>query len=200
MNSSVPRERPHVHCRQPEGIATDGSPSNHELGAEHGRLRRHFATARMCAIVSSVLSLSSGANGQAAPPAGHEDAAFDVMNLLAQHGLHDIENESWNAYGQFTYISSWKLPFRAPYTNANGSVNSLVPGAERSFTGSFTLFFGVGLWRGAEAYFVPEVIAERPLSELRGIGGAIQNFELQKTGAETPQLYRARTFLRQTIG
>ena len=151
-------------------------------------------------LASCLLLASAPAWAQAAPPAGHEDEAFDFMNLLAHHGLHDIDDESWNAYGQFTYISSWKLPFSAPYTNANGSINSLVPDAERSFTGTFTLFFGLRLWPGAEAYFVPEVIAERPLSELRGLGGAIQNFELQKTGSETPQLYRSRTFLRQTIG
>ena len=47
---------------------------------------------------------------------------------------------------------------------------------------------------------MPEAIAERPLSQLRGIGGAIQNFELQKTGSETPQIYRSRAFLRQTFG
>ena len=151
-------------------------------------------------LFAAVVFASPAARAQAAPPAGHEDAAFDVMNLLAHHGLHDIADESWNAYGQFTSISSWKLPFHAPYTNANGSVNSLVPDAEQSFTDSFTLFFGLRLWHGAEAYFVPEVIAERPLSNLRGIGGAIQNFELQKTGSETPQLYRSRTYLRQTFG
>ena len=153
-------------------------------------------------FVARTLLASVPASAQAAPPAGHEDEAFDFMNLLSQHGLHDIHDESWNAYGQFTYISSWKLPFHsgAPYTNANGSINSLVPDAERSFTGTFTLFFGLKLWSGGEAYFVPEVISERPLSQLRGIGGSIQNFELQKTGGETPQLYRARTFLRQTIG
>lgn len=122
------------------------------------------------------------------------------MNLLSHHGLHNVDDESWNIYGQFTYISSWKRPFKAPYTNVNGSTNSLLPGAERSFTGTFSLFFGLKLWRGGEAYFVPEVIAERPLSGLHGIGGAIQNFELQKTGGETPQLYLARVFLRQTFG
>ncbi len=121
------------------------------------------------------------------------------MNLLADHGLHDIHDESWNLYGQFTYISSWKLGFHAPYTNANGSPNSLLPGAERSFTASFTLFFGAHLWPGGEAYLVPEVISERALSGLKGLGGSIQNFELQKTGSSTPQLYRARTFLRQNI-
>ena len=138
--------------------------------------------------------------GQAAPPGPHEDIAFDVMNLLAHHGLHDLEDEWWNAYGQTTYISSWKLPFTAPYTNLNGSPNSLIPGRERSFTWSATLFLGAKLWAGGEAYFVPEVIALRPLSNLHGLSGTIQNFELQKGGSETPQLYRARLYLRQTIG
>jgi hypothetical protein len=150
-------------------------------------------------LASGLLLASGRAWAQAAPPAGHEDQAFDFMNLLAQHGLHNIDDESWNLYGQFTYISSSKLPFFAPYTNAYGSINSLVPDSERSFTGSFTLFFGLRLWPGGQAYFVPEVIAERPLSNLRGLGASIQNFELQKTGSETPQLYRSRTFLRQTF-
>jgi hypothetical protein len=151
-------------------------------------------------VAASIALAASRASAQAAPPAAHEDQAFDFMNLLAKHGLHDLEHETWNVYGQFTYISSWKRPFSAPYTNVNGSTASLVPDAERSFTGSFTLFFGTKLWPGGEGYFVPEVISERPLSKLRGLGGSIQNFELQKTGGETPQLYRARTFLRQTFG
>jgi hypothetical protein len=151
-------------------------------------------------IVARVVLAPAPASAQAGPPAPHENTAFDVMNLLAEHGLHDIDDETWNAYGQFTYLSSWKLPFRAPYTNKNGSINSLVPDAERSFTASLTLFLGLRLWPGGEAYFAPEVIAERPLSQLRGLGSSIQNFELQKTGSETPQLYRSRTFLRQTIG
>jgi hypothetical protein len=151
----------------------------------------------------------SPAFAQAAPPAAHQDAAFDVMNLLAHHGLHDIDDETWNAYGQLTVIGSYKPPFHAAYTNFNQPPSadpsmpngmSLTPDSEGGFTTSFTLFFGLRLWPGAEGYFVPEVIAERPLSHLRGIGGAIQNFELQKNGAETPQLYRSRTYLRQTIG
>jgi len=122
------------------------------------------------------------------------------MNLLTHHGLHNIDDERWNLYGQFTSILSWKLPFQAQYTNLDGSTNSLSPNFEQSFTGSFTLFFGLKLWRGGELYFVPEVIAERPLSKLHGIGGAIQNFELQKGGTETPQVYVARAYLRQTHG
>src|ERR1700722_18424579 len=122
------------------------------------------------------------------------------MNVLSDHGLHDTKSETWTASGQLTFIDSYKAPFSAPYTNANGSVNSLLPTAEQSFTGTLTLFFGVRLWHGAEAYLVPELISERPLSGLHGIGGSIQNFELQKQGSETPQLYRSRTYLRQTFG
>ncbi len=122
-----------------------------------------------------------------------------MMNLLTDLGHHDIVTESFNAYGQLTTISSWKLAFPAAYTNANGSPSSLLSEAERSFTTSATLFLSVSSWKNGEAYFVPEVIAERPLSGLHGLGGAIQNFELQKTGGDTPQLYRSRLFLRHTF-
>jgi high affinity Mn2+ porin len=151
------------------------------------------------AIVMRIAFASGPVRAQALPPAPHDDTAWDAMNELADHDLHDLNDESWNVYGQFSYISTWKLPFHAPYTNENGSTNSLDPDLERSFTGVFTLFFGLKLWKGAEAYFVPEVISERGLSNLRGLGGSIQIFELQKTGTETPQVYRARSFIRQTI-
>lgn len=164
------------------------------------RSARWPARALSAAFIARIFLASAPASAQAAPPAAHEDAAFDFMNLLAQHDLHDINRESWNAYGQFTYISSWHPSFSAPYTNANGSINSLVPDPERSYTDTATLFFGLGLWPGGEAYFVPEFVAETAFSQLRGIGGSIQNFELQKTGTPTGQVYRSRTYLRQTIG
>jgi hypothetical protein len=151
-------------------------------------------------VLGAALLLSpAAAHAQAAPPGGHEDAAFDFMNLLNHHDLHDIDDETWNAYGQFTYISSWHPAFPAPYTNANGSTNSLLNTPERSYTGTATLFLGVRLWPGAAGYLVPEFVAERPFSNLKGLGASIQNFELQKSGSEVPTLYRSRAFLRQTI-
>ncbi|MEO8767346.1 MAG: carbohydrate porin [Nitrosospira sp.] len=122
------------------------------------------------------------------------------MNLLAKKGLHDLEDEHWNAYGQFTYISSWKGALPASYTNLNGSTNSLLPGSERSFSGTATLYLGLKTWRGGEVYFVPEMISMRPLSDLKGLGGVIQNFEMQKGGSETPIYYRSRLFFKQTWG
>jgi high affinity Mn2+ porin len=151
-------------------------------------------------VLGSLLLASSLARAQNGAPAPRPEGQFSFMQLLADKGLHDIENESWNAYGQFTYISSWKPAFSAPYTNLNGSINSLLPTAERSFTGTATLYLGARLWKGAEGYFVPELITEQPLSQLRGLGGAIQNFELQKGGTSTPQIYRSRLFVKQTVG
>ena len=162
--------------------------------------------ARCVRLVPALLAIAAllrslPAHAQPSPPAEHRDDAFDLMNLLTYAGKHDLDDEAWNAYGQFTYISSWKLAFaRAPSYDINGSGNSLTPDAERSFTGTFTLFLGARLWPGGEVWLVPEVVAEQPLSGLHGLGGAIQNFELQKTGSPSPTLYRSRTYLRQTLG
>jgi len=122
---------------------------------------------------------------------------MDFMNFFAKRGLHDLTDERWNVYGQSTFISSWKAPFFAKYTNLNGSNSSLLPDFEYSFTWTFTLFAGVKLWPGAEVYFVPEVVSEQPLSGLKGLGGAIQNFELQKSGSTVPTVYRSRLYLQQ---
>lgn len=152
------------------------------------------------AFVLGVLLFAEPARAQAVDVSPHDDDAFDIMNLLAKKKLHDLKEERWNAYGQFTWISSVKAPFTAPYTNLNGSKNSLLPTEETSFTGTVTLYLGLKLWPGAELYEVPEIISEKPLSHLAGLGGVIQNFELQKTGSASPTLYNSRVYLRQTFG
>jgi len=155
---------------------------------------------RRCASLLCALPLALGiAWAQNGAPGAREDDEFSIMKVLTENGLHDTEDESWNAYGQFTYISNWKPSFPALYTNLNGSINSLLPTAERGFTGTVTLYLGLRLWHGAEFYAVPEVISERPLSQLRGLAGGIQNFELQKGGVETPQIYHSRLFVKQTV-
>ncbi len=154
---------------------------------------------RAALLLAGFLLASQTARAQSAPPAPRPDQQFDFMNLITAHGLHDIQNESWNAYGQFTWIQSGKLGFPAAYTNANGSNTSLLTGPEWGATVTLTLYTAARLWPGAEGYFVPEALSERPLSGLKGLGGAIQDFELQKGGTETPSLYRSRAYVRQTI-
>lgn len=126
-------------------------------------------------------------------------AAPDLMNYLSSQGLHDVHDENWNLYGQFTYIYFHKPPFPASYTNANGSNSSLRADAEDSFTQTLTVYLGARLWKGAELYVAPETISELTLSNLKGIGGATENFELQKTGSPSPTFYRSRLFLRETM-
>ncbi|WP_225893039.1 MULTISPECIES: carbohydrate porin [unclassified Methylomonas] len=128
-----------------------------------------------------------------------DDGNFSFMQLLADHDLHDMVDEHWNAYGQATYISSWKPAFPAQYTNLNGTPHSLLPNAERSFTGTVTAYFGLKAWQGGEIYLAPEMISELPLSDLKGLGGSIQNFELQKSGSVSATWYKSRFYLKQTF-
>jgi hypothetical protein len=152
------------------------------------------------AFIAASLVTATAARAEVSEPSRHPDVSFDFMNLLAHHGLHDLDDELWNAYGQLTGITQLKLPFSAPYSNVKGSQHSLSTSEEGSFTGTATFYVGLTLWPGGEGYVVPEIIAERPLSGLVGLGSTIQNFELQKTGGEAPAPYISRVYLRQTIG
>jgi high affinity Mn2+ porin len=133
-------------------------------------------------------------------PATSDETALGIMDHLSKTGHHDMSDETWNLYGQLTTIGFYKPSFHAAYTNVNGSNSSLKPIAETSFTQTLTFFFGLRLRPGTELYIVPEEISETTLSNLKGLGGATENFELQKVGALTPALYRARLFIRQTFG
>lgn len=151
-------------------------------------------------LLYSLLFLVLSVQASVTEPDPRASDAFDFMNLLSKKGLHDLKNERWNAYGQFTYISSWKNAFPAAYTNLNGTPNSLLPDSERSFSGTGTLYFGLKVWNGGEIYFSPDLISTRALSDLKGFGGAIQNFELQKGGSETPIYFTSRVFFKQVFG
>jgi hypothetical protein len=152
----------------------------------------------LCLLSASIL-FSASIHAESAEPSAREEG-YDFMQFLADEGLHDIHDERWNAYGQMTFINSWKSSFPAQYTNVNDSGNSLLPSQERSFTGTATLYLAAKAWQGGEFYFVPEVISERSLSGLKGLGSVIQNFELQKSGGQEPSFYMSRGFFKQTWG
>jgi hypothetical protein len=124
---------------------------------------------------------------------------FSLMGALADHDWHDLKDERWNVYSQATYISSFKDKFSAAYSNLNGTPNSLDTKALYGFTATFTSYLGLKAWKGAEFYVAPEMISELPLSGLKGIGGSIQNFELQKNGSESATWYLSRAIYRQTF-
>ena len=88
-----------------------------------------------------------------------------------------------------------KSAFDAPYTGPH----SLRPERERSYSFTGTLSFGMRPWRDGELYFDPEIAQGVPLSGLTGLGG-FTNGEIARTSGQSPKLYRARAFLRQTWG
>ena len=150
------------------------SLSEASVCAEYGRSRWNLGATVLSFkifLVCYLLFLAVPVQAGVTEPDPRTGDAFDFMNVLAKKGLHDLKDERWNAYGQFTYISSWKGAFPALYTNLNGSPNSLLPGSERSFAGTATLYLGLKPWHGGEIYFAPEMISMRPLSDLKGLGG-----------------------------
>lgn len=160
-----------------------------------------------CATPPTVLTASESSQNTNAPtaPEGNQpdkadDTEFGFPGSLSRIGQHDVNDETWNIYGQLTGIGFYKPSFHAAYTNLNGSNSSLKPNAEESFTQTLSLFFGLRLRRGTELYIVPEEIVETTLSNLKGLGGATENFELQKVGTLRPNAYRSRYFIRQTFG
>ena len=150
-------------------------------------------------LLSYAFFFSPSIHAESAEASAREDG-YDFMQYLADKGLHNIDDERWNAYGQMTFINSWKSNFPAQYTNFNDSGNSLLNSQERSFTGTATLYLAAKAWQGGEFYFVPEVISERSLSGLKGLGSVIQNFELQKAGGQEPIYYMSRGFFKQSWG
>jgi hypothetical protein len=107
----------------------------------------------------------------------------------------NAQQEDWTARFQATYIYQSKPAFDAPYSGPK----SLSAEHERSYTFSATAYLGARLWEGGELYFNPEAIQGVALSEVTGLGG-FTNGEIQKVAGPTLKLYRARLFLRQTIG
>ena len=150
-------------------------------------------------LLCTIFSITTAQADKAAAPELDDKGEYSIMETLSDLGLHNLQDERWNAYWQGTYISSFKQAFPAAYTNLNGTPNSLLPKAERSFTATFTSYLGLKAWKGAELYAAPEMISERPLSELKGIGGSIQNFELQKNGTAHSTWYLSRAYYRQTV-
>src|SRR5579871_3862965 len=79
-------------------------------------------------VALPVFAQVSGAqNGiaESTEPAKSDDTAFGLVDYLSRTGQHDVHDEKWNLYGQFTTIAFYKPRFRAAYTNLNGSNSSL---------------------------------------------------------------------------
>jgi len=108
-------------------------------------------------------------------------------------GPSALETDHFAFHGQFTYLEQYDPPFRAPYSGPN----SLIPNMARE-TADTTLYAGVRLWKGAEAWINPEIDQGFGLSGTLGVAGFTSG-EAYKVGADFPYARLHRAFVRQTI-
>ena len=115
-----------------------------------------------------------------------------ISDFLAK-GPSALETDRFAFHAQATYVNQYDPPFSAPYK----SQNSLAPNIGRE-TSDITLYAGVRLWQGAEAWINPELDQGFGLSGSVGIAG-FPSGEAYKVGADYPYTRLHRAFLRQTI-
>ncbi len=115
-----------------------------------------------------------------------------MSDFLAK-GPSALETDRFAFHAQATYLNQYDPPFRAPYSGTN----SLAPNIGRE-TGDVTLYAGVRLWQGAEAWVNPEIDQGFGLSGSLGVAG-FPSGEAYKVGADYPYTRLDRAFVRQTI-
>ena len=78
---------------------------------------------QFCAVFSFI---TAQAKEPPSYPEIDDGGEFSLMGALSNFGLHNLQNERWNAYAQGTYIMSFKQAFPAAYTNLNGTPQLIV--------------------------------------------------------------------------
>lgn len=104
------------------------------------------------------------------------------------------QGQHWNFHYQSTVISQQHPSFHSKYTGAN----SLDPTSEFHTSISSTLYFGWKLWKGAEAYFNPELSGGEGFSRTTGVAG-FPNGEVYRVSDPRPHVYIARLYFIQVI-
>ncbi len=102
--------------------------------------------------------------------------------------------ETWSLHGQATFVEQYHPAFRSLFQGPN----SFDPGSRGNETIDLTLFAGVRLWDGGEAYADPEIDQGFGLSNTVGIAG-FPSGEAYKVGKSVPYFRLQRLFLRQTF-
>jgi high affinity Mn2+ porin len=115
-----------------------------------------------------------------------------VPDFMAK-GPAGLETDNFAFHAQATYLNQYAAPFAAPYSGKN----SLAANIGRE-TSDITLYAGVRLWQGAEAWINPEIDQGFGLSGSVGVAG-FPSGEAYKVGADYPYARLHRAFLRQTI-
>lgn len=105
-----------------------------------------------------------------------------------------VKQERFSFHFQQTIITQSKPAFSAKYTGDN----SLLSTSETQSSITSTLFGAARLWKGAEAYFNPEISGGAGLSKTLGIAG-FPNGETFRVGSASPAIYIARLYFKQNF-
>jgi high affinity Mn2+ porin len=109
------------------------------------------------------------------------------------NGATDVPSEQFAVHGQVTYVEQNTDGFSAPYRGPNSLSSS--SGKE---TVDATLYVGVRLWPGAEAWINPEIDQGFGLDNTLGVAG-FPSGEAYKIGKNQPYLRLQRLFVRETL-
>ena len=118
-----------------------------------------------------------------------------LFKLITMANAQDtLKQQRFNFHFQQTVITQYKPSFGADYTGAN----SLLTKSETQSSLTTTLFGGARLWKGAEAYFNPELSGGSGLSKTLGAAG-FPNGETFRVGGAEPKIYIARLYFTQNF-
>ena len=117
-----------------------------------------------------------------------------AVPLLCLLPAQAADEESWSVHGQTTFVDQYHPAFKSAYRGRN----SMDPGSRGNETVDLTLFAGVRLWDGGEAYANPEMDQGFGLSNTVGAAG-FPSGEAYKVGKSSPYGRLQRLFFRQTF-
>lgn len=117
---------------------------------------------------------------------------FDIVQ--ATFAQDTVKQQPFSLHFQQTVITQYKPAFNSPYSG----LNSLSPNTETQSSITSTLFGAARLWKGAEAYFNPELSGGAGLSQTLGVAG-FPNGETFRVGDSKPAVYIARLYFKQNF-
>ena len=105
------------------------------------------------------------------------------------------EDQPFNLHFQSTVVTQNHESFTSPYRGQN----SLSPSHDSQTSTTSTVFGGVKLWAGAEAYLNPELSGGSGFNKTQGLAG-FPNGEIYRVDDANPKWSLARLFFKQTFG
>ncbi len=130
----------------------------------------------------------------AASPEAQPDASAPSTTSAVEPPAADTPPQAFAFHIQSTLTEQGHPAFRAPYSGPN----SLSPAAIGRETFDVTVYGGLRLWKGAEAWINPEIDQGFGLDNTLGLAG-YPSAEAYKVGKAVPYFRLHRLFLRQTV-